>query len=74
MAAMFLAVGMAVGKEIKLLNVSYDPTREFYQDFNVAFAKYWKGKTGQDVAIRQSHGDEGRPLVFVRDLFRFVEH
>jgi sulfate transport system substrate-binding protein len=42
-----------------LLNVSYDPTRELYQDFNAAFARYWKGKTGQDVAIRQSHGGSG---------------
>jgi sulfate transport system substrate-binding protein len=69
-----LALASRATAQTALLNVSYDPTREFYQDFNVAFAKYWKGKTGQDVAIRQSHGDEGRPLVFVRDLFRFVEH
>jgi sulfate/thiosulfate-binding protein len=42
-----------------LLNVSYDPTRELYQDFNQAFIKYWKGKTGQTVVIRQSHGGSG---------------
>ena len=42
--------------QIALLNVSYDPTRELYQDFNAAFAKYWKVKTGQDLTIRQSHG------------------
>jgi sulfate/thiosulfate transport system substrate-binding protein len=42
-----------------LLNVSYDPTRELYQDFNAAFAKYWKAKTGQTVTIRQSHGGSG---------------
>ena len=42
-----------------LLNVSYDPTRELYQDFNAAFIKYWKGKTGQTVAIKQSHGGSG---------------
>jgi sulfate/thiosulfate transport system substrate-binding protein len=42
-----------------LLNVSYDPTRELYQDFNAAFIKYWKAKTGQTVAIRQSHGGSG---------------
>ena len=36
-------------KDLRLLNASYDPTRELYQDFNAAFAKYWKGKTGQDV-------------------------
>ena len=42
--------------EVTLLNVSYDPTRELYLDYNAAFAKYWKGKTGQDVRINQSHG------------------
>src|ERR1700674_4612494 len=42
-----------------LLNVSYDPTRELYQDFNQAFIKYWKGKTGQTVDIKQSHGGSG---------------
>jgi sulfate/thiosulfate-binding protein len=42
-----------------LLNVSYDPTRELYQDFNAAFIKYWKAKTGQIVTIRQSHGGSG---------------
>jgi sulfate/thiosulfate transport system substrate-binding protein len=42
-----------------LLNVSYDPTRELYQDFNAAFVKYWKGKTGQTVTIKQSHAGSG---------------
>ena len=42
-----------------LLNASYDPTRELYQDFNAAFVKYWKAKTGQTVIIRQSHGGSG---------------
>src|SRR5882672_12543285 len=42
-----------------LLNVSYDPTRELYQDFNAAFVKYWQAKTGQTVTIRQSHGGSG---------------
>jgi len=42
-----------------LLNVSYDPTRELYKDYNDAFAKYWKAKTGQDVTIQQSHGGSG---------------
>ena len=42
-----------------LLNVSYDPTRELYQDFNAAFIKHWKGKTGQTVTIKQSHGGSG---------------
>ena len=49
----------AAPKPIELLNVSYDPTREFYQEYNQAFARYWKGKTGQDVTIRQSHGGSG---------------
>ena len=42
-----------------LLNASYDPTRELYQDFNAAFIKYWKAKTGQTIAIKQSHGGSG---------------
>jgi len=47
-------------KEIKLLNVSYDPTREFYQDFNAVFSKYWEGKTGNKVTVQQSHGGSGK--------------
>ncbi len=43
-----------------LLNVSYDPTREFYVEFNTAFARHWKAKSGQDVSIRQSHGGSGK--------------
>jgi sulfate transport system substrate-binding protein len=46
-------------KPVSLLNVSYDPTRELYQEYNTAFAKYWKDKTGQDVTIEQSHGGSG---------------
>jgi len=46
--------------EIKLLNVSYDPTRELYQDYNTAFAKYWKGKTGDDVIVLASHSGSGK--------------
>jgi sulfate/thiosulfate-binding protein len=46
--------------EVTLLNVSYDPTRELYQDYNAAFAKYWKGKTGDNVTIKQSHGGSGK--------------
>ncbi len=42
-----------------LLNVSYDPTRELYQDFNAAFAKYWQAKTGQTVTVNTSHGGSG---------------
>src|SRR3954465_5705922 len=50
----------AIAKDITLLNVSYDPTREFYQDFNGAFEKYWQGKTGNKIAIKQSHGGSGK--------------
>jgi len=45
---------------VTLLNVSYDPTREFYVEFNAAFQKYWKAKAGQDVTIKQSHGGSGK--------------
>ena len=50
----------ASAKEVKLLNVSYDPTRELYTEYNTAFAKYWKDKTGDDVVISQSHGGSGK--------------
>ena len=54
-------------KEIKLLNVSYDPTRELYQDYNKAFASYWKTKTGDDVTVEQSHGGSGKQARAVID-------
>jgi sulfate/thiosulfate-binding protein len=54
-------------KPVTLLNVSYDPTRELYEDFNEKFAAYWKGKTGQDVTIRQSHGGSGKQARSVID-------
>ncbi len=44
---------------VEILNVSYDPTRELYQEFNGAFAKYWKEEKGQEVKIHQSHGGSG---------------
>jgi sulfate/thiosulfate-binding protein len=53
--------------EVTLLNVSYDPTRELYVDYNAAFARYWKGKTGQDVKINQSHGGSGKQARSVID-------
>ena len=60
--ALALAVTPAFAQQapLTLLNVSYDPTRELYVEFNQAFAKYWKGKTGQDVTIKQSHGGSGK--------------
>jgi sulfate/thiosulfate-binding protein len=54
-------------KPATLLNVSYDPTRELYEDFNQQFAAYWKGKTGQGVTIRQSHGGSGKQARSVID-------
>ena len=57
----------AHAKEIKLLNVSYDPTRELYQEYNTAFAKYWKDKTGDTVKIEQSHGGSGKQARAVID-------
>lgn len=56
-----LAVSLtAHAAEVTLLNVSYDPTRELYQDVNAAFAKQWKAKTGDDVKVKQSHGGSGK--------------
>src|SRR4051794_26841863 len=54
-------------KPVTLLNVSYDPTRELYEDFNQQFAAYWKNKTGQAVTIRQSHGGSGKQARSVID-------
>jgi len=50
-----------------ILNVSYDPTREFYEDYNKAFAAYWKNKTGQAVTVKQSHGGSGKQARAVMD-------
>ena len=50
----------ATAKDISLLNVSYDPTRELYQDFNVAFSKFWLAKTGDKVTVKASHGGSGK--------------
>jgi sulfate/thiosulfate-binding protein len=65
------AVGVAgaqgAPKRVTLLNVSYDPTRELYEDFNQEFAAFWKGKTGQEVTIRQSHGGSGKQARSVID-------
>lgn len=53
-------IASASAREIQLLNVSYDPTRELYSEYNAAFAKYWKAKTGDDVVVSQSHGGSGK--------------
>ena len=57
----------AYAADITLLNVSYDPTRELYVDYNKAFASYWKTKTGDDVTIKQSHGGSGKQARAVID-------
>jgi sulfate transport system substrate-binding protein len=59
LAALALAP-IAQAADITLLNVSYDPTRELYQDYNTAFAKYWKAKTGDNVSVKASHGGSGK--------------
>ncbi len=72
-AVTFLAVVLSLSapayaqKSTTLLNVSYDPTREFYQEFNAAFATYWQGKTGEVVTINQSHGGSGKQARAVID-------
>ncbi|MFO1371645.1 MAG: sulfate ABC transporter substrate-binding protein [Candidatus Competibacteraceae bacterium] len=55
-----IASSTVLAADVTLLNVSYDPTRELYQEFNPAFANYWKTKTGDTVTIRQSHGGSGK--------------
>ena len=64
-AAASVSRGSAAG--VTLLNVSYDPTRELFTEFNAAFAKYWKGKTGQEVTIHQSNGGSGKQARAVID-------
>lgn len=67
-AVLASAIGSASAQQaITLLNVSYDPTRELYAEFNTAFAKHWKAKTGQDVSIKQSHGGSGKQARAVID-------
>ncbi len=69
----FLAASLALAlagnalADVSLLNVSYDPTRELYQDFNTAFGKYWKAKTGESVSFKASHGGSGKQARAVID-------
>ncbi len=65
--ALAASAGAALAKDISLLNVSYDPTRELYQDFNKAFAAHWKAKTGDQVSVKQSHGGSGKQARSVID-------
>ncbi|MGA1826508.1 MAG: substrate-binding domain-containing protein, partial [bacterium] len=55
-----IASGRSYSSEKEILNVSYDPTRELYQELNEVFEKYWKEKTGAAITIRQSHGGAGK--------------
>ena len=67
-AAVFLLAGrVATAAEVDLLNVSYDPTREFYVEINEAFAKAWKAKTGADVVVQQSHSGSAKQARAVID-------
>jgi sulfate transport system substrate-binding protein len=68
LSALLLALGLPSARaDVSLLNVSYDPTRELYQDFNAAFAKQWQAKTGEVVTVRQSHGGSGKQARAVID-------
>ena len=58
--AVWAQQAMPTAQAVTLLNVSYDPTRELYADYNQAFAKHWKAKTGQVVTVKQSHGGSGK--------------
>ena len=68
-AALLAVCGLVAAQpaSVTLLNVSYDPTRELYSEFNAAFSKYWKAQTGQDVTIKQSHGGSGKQARSVID-------
>ena len=67
-AAVALIAPLAIqAADVSLLNVSYDPTRELYQDYNEAFAKYWKAKTGDNVKVQASHGGSGKQARAVID-------
>src|ERR1035441_7909496 len=73
LAAIVVAASVALGidnaraAQVTLLNVSYDPTRELYEAVNAQFAKDWKGKTGDDVTVNQSHGGSGKQARAVID-------
>ena len=67
LVAASLVAGNALAADVTLLNVSYDPTRELYQDYNAAFAKYWKAKAGDNVTVNHSHGGSGKQARAVID-------
>jgi sulfate transport system substrate-binding protein len=65
--AVALLSASGIARAVELLNVSYDPTRELYTEYNAAFARYWKSKTGQEVEVKQSHGGSGKQARAVLD-------
>lgn len=67
LATLLAGALLTTASAVELLNVSYDPTREFYTEFNAAFAKHWKEKTGNDIKINQSHGGSSRQARAVID-------
>jgi sulfate/thiosulfate-binding protein len=67
LSAIALGAPQARAASVSILNVSYDPTRELYVNYNAEFARYWKAKTGQDVRINQSHGGSGKQARAVID-------
>jgi sulfate transport system substrate-binding protein len=66
-AVLLLGSAVALNAQTQLLNVSYDPTREFYEEYNKLFVQHWKATTGQDVVINQSHGGSGKQARAVID-------
>jgi len=66
-AAGVWSASVAQAAKVEILNVSYDPTREFYEEYNKLFAAHWKEKTGQDVKVKQSHGGSGKQARAVID-------
>jgi sulfate/thiosulfate transport system substrate-binding protein len=70
LSSLLLLSGIVLAKEVKLLNVSYDPTRELYSDFNAAFSRHWKEQTGDTVVVQQSHGGSGKQARSVMDGLR----
>ena len=70
LSGLALIASAASAKDISLLNVSYDPTREFYRDYNAAFAEHWKAQTGDTVSVQVSHGGSGKQARSVIDGLR----
>ena len=64
---LLMGIAQAESREISLLNVSYDVTREFYKDYNPVFAAFWKQRTGETVTVNQSHGGSSKQARAVLD-------